>query len=449
MKKLMKITTTLTLCLVLLFSVLPLNVGAQNPRTFTYTQALNRALDNQSGLIVLEGTIEFLTAQRAVTQRQMNALGDRVNDIGEHRDTLNRIQSEIMNTNALLQMAIIAQDAAAIAFYESVLNGLHSMMFSTTALYNVAQDTRDGLSTQREILRQTLNIIDRQRESLEISMRILRIATELNLRITLSELSDAERGLELAYSAVALAEESFRQLEILHRHGRVSDNELRAARVNLSQTELYLESARIARDNASMAINRLLGLPATQSVRVNFSASQINLPSDIDAHIRNTSSGNLMIRQLEKDVELRRLDLQIANLEVSHSRNFLSRASGSADRADRQVMYDQSVVLRDDAHRAHEAAVRELDEARENLVVDIHNHANNISLLALQEYSLRLELEDAVRQLELAELSFSLGRISHLDVETAAHMVLMLESQLASNRNAQWVAGFSFVNQLF
>ena len=453
MKKLMKTITALTLCLVLLLSFMPVSAGAQNPRTFSYSHALNIAFDNLSGLIVIEDTIEFLTAQRAVTQRQINALGGRIQDIGDHRGTLTHIHTRIAEISieiAGLQALNDPQFDGMIAFLEGRLSAYHSMMISTSALYNVAQDTRAGLSTQREILRQTLNIIDRQRESLEISMRTLRIATELNLRVALSELSEAERGLELAMSATELGRESFRQLEILHRHGRVSDNQLRAARISLSQAELYLESARGAADSASMALNRLLGLPATQSVRVNFGAYQITLPNDLDTHIENTAANNLMIRQLENDVEIRRLDLQIANLEVSHSSNLLSRHTGSvADRADRQVMYDQAVVLRDDARRAHETAIRELEQARENLVVDIHNHANNLNLLSLQEYSLRLELEDAERQLELAELSFSLGRISRLDVETAAHMVLVLENQLASNLNAQWVAGFGFVNQVF
>jgi hypothetical protein len=451
MRRVAKIAIALVLCVAfilpnLLWSSAMGSPNTENVRRLTYTQALNLALENVSELLLIDGTLEHFTSQRELMQRQISDFTWRIHDVRTYQESISRIQADITHASAMLNHYIALDDpeyAGQVAFWQSRLNALRSMLELTFALHSVAEETRENLETSRDIMRQRLFILDRRIESLEISVEMVRVNTELNLRNLIVRVSQTERDIEILESAIAISRENLRHLRILHQHGRISNSALRAAEINLEQENIQLETLRLSLNNERMALSRLLNLPITRPISVAIPNRQVNLPTNLNVFISDRTERDLSIRQLEIDVEIARAELRIANLELSLRRNAVAaNGSNASERITRERAYEQAVITRDNTRRSLDTIIRGLDEAKEALELDIRSRANEINRLVLQQSSISLELENAQRQHEIAEAFFIAGRRSRLDVDRTVHLIMQLENDLERNRERHWVDTF-------
>ena len=441
----------LILCAVSIISNLPDSTGRAEERAkeLSYDRALELALDNLSSVLSLDDSIRHLEAQREHTRRQIGDIAISDQYIRTHTDTVNHIMANISSTNAEIArlQAMDDPDLLQIAMLENFLVSLHSWLSSSFAILNTAQEAMENAMVNREILRHRANILDRQIDALKINIEMLQTATELSLRVRMTNIAGIERNIQLAETEAALLEEDVRRVGVLHGRGRASANELRAAELRLNQANVLLDDLRLRLENELVSLNEFLGLPLTSTTSAAFPDSRLGMTYMPNTrNVQVSAASNLTTALLEIELEINRLNLEIARTDMNNRRNATGRGRNAEENRLRQRMYESARIEFDNATRRLNASRRELTDARINLEANVLTHTNELRRLALAETRILPELNAAESSLGVSEALYTAGRLSRLDVAGAAASVLRLEIELENNRDSRWVESFRGMN---
>ena len=261
-----------------------------------------------------------------------------------------------------------------------------------------------------------------QQQTLEINEGLIRAGNEMQLRAALADVARARLDITLMEHQLALEERNIVLVELLHSLGMESAAGARDAQNSLARTRTNLENLRILLDNSHLTLNRLLGLPAYEIVKIYDISREFGEEPTLQNHLDNMLAN-------APNLALLRLDLSFAQF-VYHSYDVLLLRDYLADdyryRGRRQ--YASIVIeMRNDIN----AATRALNNARDNLENRIRGLHNDIEALREQQGIAQRDLANAIEDYQDVMLRYITGMATWLEMERAKLVILNHEIALA------------------
>lgn len=267
-------------------------------------------------------------------------------------------------------------------------------------------------------LKGAITQLSRQINSLRLSQDMIKISTEMSLLNSLANIDNYEMDIALLTDTVALNEVNLRQVELRHQLGLASDNDLRAAEQSLAQNKTNLETQQINLASERQTLNRILQLPLTQAVTVEYERKLNSLPADLSAYIKDKGKNEPTIKQKQITVDMKNSDLK-DNQDPTQELTL-------------QLNYDKAVRDRDDAKLALEAAIRA--------------NYNNLDQLLKREESLQVDLDKSMNNYRTMEANLAAGRVTQYDLDNVALSIVNCENAIEKNKNSIWTLQFAFAH---
>jgi len=285
-------------------------------------------------------------------------------------------------------------------------------------------------------------MLEKQIESVKLNPEVLRISTEMALRASLMAIANAEMDIALLESVIELNKENLRIVTLKHERGQASENDLRTAEHSLAQNEKNLAALKISLDNEKKALNNLLQQPLLQKTVIEYEIETGELPEDVEKFIADKIKNDPTLKQKEIEVEIKKLDLD--NKQTLLRDREREKARNTDPEKNEQFIDDTNRAKRerDDARRAHEAAIRSLDDAKRSMEVAILSHINTLIQMDNRTTSLLADKENAERLLQTVKTSLNVGMVTQYEVDSAALGIAKIETDIEKNIMPQWLQYF-------
>lgn len=320
--------------------------------------------------------------------------------------------------------------------YLVAVRGATRNVASVTALDTTIadlQELRQGLQDLREHMRRTgthnryeILQLDRQIgdlsaniNSMRISQEMARISTEFSMRNTMTTIANTQLDIQLLESTLEHDRTNLHIAQLRFDAGLISESDLRALDLNVQQRESNLAALQVTLATEQQSLNRILQRSLTGYYYVYHNRELIELPANMDNHIRNTVGRQPNVRQR-----------YIARGRARAVLNLGDAPFGSPARQERERNYNQ--------------ATREYNEARRNVESALRNQYNTLTMLLQQNESLAIDLQRANERLETVTLNYQAGLATPFDVEAARLGILNAELSIERNLNTFWNAQFMF-----
>lgn len=244
------------------------------------------------------------------------------------------------------------------------------------------------------------------------------LAVELELIGHLANLSRQRSDIQSLESNLLLQEQMLEHTILRHSHGMASDFDLREAEQALEQTGLNLEMLRLAHQNESQQLNRLIHQPITADIRViydiDYSEPEVFAleGTDLERHLR---------RQAERDHQLMYFQEEV---RINHHnwQRFLDAPEVNND--ERRLLHRLSVLNRDMEERHAELRVRTAMGDWDRLVE--------------RQLALEADLTQAQTNYENMKNLLETGMATQIQVDGLAVALAAQEAQLAQHNYAFW-----------
>jgi len=256
---------------------------------------------------------------------------------------------------------------------------------------------------------------------MQIARDMTRVGTEAQMRAGIIAVENALLDIQLMEAELAHSRVNFEATELRFNAGLISESDLRSAELGLQQGEANLAALRVSLESDRHELNRILQRPVTDYIYVAFDRELIELPADLNAHVRRTAH--------------RQVNVRMADIAVNAARRALrdfDTAFGTPERAARERELNHAERSRAEALRAVETSLR--------------NHYNTLTMLMHNNESLKIELQRAEERLEVVELNYQAGLATPFEIEAAELAVLRAEVGIERNLNSFWSLQFLFQN---
>ena len=278
----------------------------------------------------------------------------------------------------------------------------------------LTREERDQM--QREIANLGANI-NRMRAAQEM----LRIGTEASMRAGITSINNTVLDIELMEVVIGHERTNLDNTRLRFNAGLVSESDLRAAELALEQREANLASMRVSLESERQNLNRILQRPVTGNFYVYFERELIELPENLDAHVRQVAPRQPNVRQ--------------ADIALSRAQAYLN-----------DVHLDFASPIRIERERVRNQAQRERNEVLRDVETAMRNHYNTLIMMLYSMESLEISLQRSVEQLEATTLNYQAGLATRFDIEAAKLEILRNEIDIEKNLNNFWNAQFAFEN---
>jgi len=301
-------------------------------------------------------------------------------------------------------------------------------------LRDTRRDLREMLShsawlstTQVTELRRHVEEIDRQIEELNLDIRIIELRAEQTLRNILFDIVTTAIDIESMESTLIVSNENYRRANTLYQLRMISANELRRARSSLAQDEMNLVNLHFTKANSQANLNLLLGQPVYQQTVVYFERVLSNPPENLTQHITRSVSQSPTIRQMQINTTRQRIALNAHN-----------------ERCNITPWHDcdTHVQLRE----AYDRARRNQSLETRRIETALRIAHSNAEQLRNQEHAIKLELYQAIENLEIAQLSLELGRSTQFEIVIAQNNTRIVELDVERVLYRQWVLQLTLDN---
>jgi outer membrane protein len=248
----------------------------------------------------------------------------------------------------------------------------------------------------------------------------------------------ADELVRIAREAYELADATLRQVELFRQQGTAAEFDVLRARVERDNLEPGILEAENARRVAELNLKRLINVPAEQ--RIETVTALAPVVGDVDRQaLRAALERRPMLRALQRQVSARRSAIRIARADwlpsVGAAGTFAYQAFPTGVtpfdtewRRDWTVAVQASIPIFDGFRtRGHveqaraELRLAELEAAqvREGLDLELEATLGEFDAARAQIEARRATVGEAERTLELAELRFSSGLATQLDISSA------------------------------
>ena len=345
----------------------------------------------------------------------------------------------ILLASVLFAVPVLAQTGEAQGIpYSVAVRGATRNLPAITAFDDLVTDLQDARQSLQDLLRlrRATGImthaeriqLERQIADLgaEINtMRALqdmaRISTEFAMRNTMTTIANTRLDILMLEATIAQERVNLNNTRLRLNAGLISATDMRAAELAFQQQEANLSALNVTLETERQSLNRILQRSITGNYYVSYDRELLELPVDLEQHIRREARRQPNVRRQEIAMNRARAAFRDQDVEP-----------GSPERRSRERAYNQ--------------AVREHNETLRGVETAMRNQYNALTLLMHQNDSLEIDLQRAVERLEAVTLNYQAGLATPFDIEAAELAILRIETSLERNLNIYWNAQFMFQN---
>ena len=307
------------------------------------------------------------------------------------------------------------------------LTGMDDMIDDIYELRRSLRDWREvrdrgGTGTREELaeLDRQIGELTAQMNTMRITQEILRTSTEFSMRNSMTNIANIELDIKLMEANLELERAALQNAALRLAAGLISESDFNIAELELQQQEADLAARQVSLETEQQNLNRILQRSITGNYYVAVDKVLIDLPADLNAHVRRAAPRQANVRLEDIAVNRARSNWNNEVLRFSPERASLERTLNQAQRE------------RNEALRATETAIR--------------NQYNTLQSLNRQNDSLKIELQRAEERLEVVRLNHQAGRATAFDISRAELAILQIEVSLQRNFNNAWNMQFIFEN---
>ena len=281
---------------------------------------------------------------------------------------------------------------------------------------------RSGTGTREEIAEMDRQVGDltAQMNTMRITQEILRTSTEFSMRNSMTNIANINLDIQLMEANLELDRIALQNAALRLAAGLISESDFTIAELELQQQEADLAARQVSLETEQQSLNRILQRSITGNYYVVVDKELIDLPSDLNEHVRRAAPRQANVRQRDVALNRARSNWNNETLRAGPERGALERAFNQAQRE------------RAESLRATETEIR--------------NQYNNLQALNRQNASLEIELQRANERLEVVKLNQQAGRATAYNISRAELAILQIEISLQRNFNNAWNAQFAFEN---
>jgi len=269
---------------------------------------------------------------------------------------------------------------------------------------------------EREMQRQVADLGASLR-NMRATQEMIRIRIEFGMRNTITTINNTELDIRLTEATLEQDRVNLNNAQLRFNAGLISESDLRSKELTLQQRESNLASLLISLESERRELNRILQRPVTGDFYVAFEREIIDLPTNLDQHVRQVASNQPNVRQADTDL----------NRAQSHLRD-ISRAAPE---------YRDLERVRNQAERVRNETLRDVQ-------ADMRNRYNTLTMMLRTHDSLEIDLLRAVDRYETLTLNYRAGLATRFDLAAAELGILSTETAIEKNLNTIWNMQFMF-----
>ena len=304
---------------------------------------------------------------------------------------------------------------------DDLIRDIDEMRTSLRNWRNHIERTGHGTLVEIAELDRQIGDLGAQINTMRITQEILRTSTEFAMRNSMVSIANTELDIKLLEANLAHERISLENTRLRLAAGLVSESDFNVAELALQQREAELAARQVSLTTERQNLNRILQRSITGDYYIVVNKELMELPADLNAHVRRYAPRQPNVRQRD--------------ITVGRARSALSAVFtdfGTPERAERERAYNQAQRERTETLRATETAIR--------------NQYNNMRALMHQNQSLEIDLLRANERLEVARLNHAAGMATPFDILTAELAITRIEISLQRNFNNYWNMQFAFQN---
>ena len=309
----------------------------------------------------------------------------------------------------------------AITVFDDTVDELQELR---TSLQNLLRARRaSGTADHAEIVQMERQIADlgANINTMRAAQNMARISTEFAMRNSIVTIANTELDIQLLEATLAQDRVNLNNTRMRFNAGLISESDLRAVELALQQQEANLAALEVSLTSERQSLNRILQRPITGNFYVRYDRELLELPANLEGHIRRAAPRQPNVRQ--REIAMTRARAVWRDQDVDF---------GSPERQARERAYNQATREHTDVLRSVETVIR--------------NQYNSLIALRHQNESLAIELQRAVERRDDVILNQEVGLATPFDVETAELAILRAEIAIERNLNTHWNTQFIFEN---
>lgn len=236
------------------------------------------------------------------------------------------------------------------------------------------------------------------------------------------DLLQVEKELEIAKEGLELAKKQYDQSKKMFELGTISNQQLLAVELAVSQAQSGYDAAEIGYELQKMNFNNTLGLPLNHNVKLTDSISyKQNEMADIDSSIKEAFKNNVGLYIASEKYEIEKLVLDGI-----------------------KVKYPEITYKYKEQEIAVEEAAKSLEMAQNGIEMAVRSAHLNLMTAEKQIATYEKAVEKAQKALELAQVSFELGQNTSNDVTQARIELMDAKKNLSKQIHAYNMALLDF-----
>ena len=248
-----------------------------------------------------------------------------------------------------------------------------------------------------------------------------RTSVEFAMRNSMTTIANTQLDILLLEAVIEQDRITLNNTRLRLNAGLISESDMRAAELAFQQQEYNLAALEVSLETERQSLNRILQRPITGNYYVTHDRELLELPRDLEQHIRRVARRQPNVRRYEIIMNRARAAFRDQDVEI-----------GSPERRARERAYNQ--------------AVREHNETLRGVETAMRNQYNSLILLMHQNESLGIDLQRATERLQAVVLNYQAGLATPFDIEAAELAILRIETAIERNLNTYWNAQFMFEN---
>lgn len=307
----------------------------------------------------------------------------------------------------------------AVRALEDAIDDIEEIRDSLRSLLQLRRDAGTITRPEESQMQRQIADLGAQINTMRVTRDQIWIGTEASMRASMASIANMKLDIELLEAAMAHDRVSLNNTRLRFEAGHASEAELRSLELLIQQAESNLSALQVSLETENQSLNRILQRPVTGNFYVHFDRELMELPANLDAHIRRYASNQPNVRQAE--ITLNRAQAAFSDVHL----DILSPEFGERQRA------------RNQAERVRNDTLRQVE-------TDMRNRYNTLTALQHQKNSLEIELQRAKERYETAQINYQVGLATIFDIETAALGIFLTEIEIERNLNTFWNLQFFF-----
>ncbi len=300
-------------------------------------------------------------------------------------------------------------------------SSLKNLEDSLTVLEDSYDKVKDSLFTSLEGFTNTKYIstirgitsIQNNISNVDLQRQMLKEATELLLRSSLTNIATNEMDLQLAKENLTLQQENLKYTELKESLGMASEIELKQAKQDIEQTSGNIKSLELLIANEKSALCKLMGISQDKDVVV-----------DVKPEVKKTgipSLGNYISTKMENDPNLTILQRKIDEAQL---------------KLDTTLVESGETKLELETNLS--SLERDYEDKERNLESTIRSSYTQLMQLAEKEKNLQVDLQKAKDTYNTMEARYQAGLITLYDLDKTRVAILSAEVSLLKNAYQHW-----------